>query len=96
LEKLWSLGISELHSKKHAKFAAMFSSYTQRHYERFIFGSKVLETLHSPLTTREIATMVGRSESRVIQMLTKLGRDKKVEKFKVRSSCFWIRSDPLP
>jgi len=93
LEKLWNLGISKLHSKKHAKFVAMLSSYTQRHYKRSTFGPKVLETLHSPLTAREIAAIVGRSESRVIQTLTRLLRDKKVQKFKVRSSCFWVRND---
>jgi len=93
LEKLWNLGISKLHSKKHAKFVSMLSSYTQRHYKRSTFGPKVLETLHSPLTAREIAAIVGRSESRVIQTLTRLLRDKKVQKFKVRSSCFWVRND---
>ena len=86
LERLRDLGVSELHSKKHAKFVAMLSSYVQRHYKRRSFGPMILETLTSPLTTHEIATRLGRSDSRAIQELTRLRRKNKVQMFKVRSS----------
>ncbi len=93
LERLWNLGISELHSKKHAKFVAMLSSYKQYHYKRLSFGPRILKALLSPLTTREIATLLGRGESRVNQALTRLRRDNKVEMFKVRSSYYWTKKD---
>jgi hypothetical protein len=64
LQKLWNLGVSELHSKKHARFATMLSSYKQHHYKRLSLGPRLLEILRSPLTTREIASQVDRSESR--------------------------------
>ena len=92
LEKLWNLGVSELHSKKHARFAAMLSSYRQHHYKRLSLGPRILETLLSPMTTREIAARVGRSESRVNQVLTGLRRGNKVEMFKVRSSYYWTKN----
>jgi len=93
LEKLWRIGVTELHSKKHARFAAMMSSYQQYHYRRGYLGPRILEILSSPSTTREIATRVKRGESRVIQLLTALHRKGEVDKFNVRSSCCWIRSD---
>jgi predicted transcriptional regulator len=93
LEKLWKIGVTTLHSKKHAKFAAMVSSYQQHHYGRGYLGPRILEILSSPSTTCEIATRVKRGESRVSQLLTVLRRKGEVEKFKVRSSCYWIRSD---
>jgi len=34
LERLQNLGVSQLHWIKHAKFVAMLSSYSQRHYKR--------------------------------------------------------------
>jgi len=93
LEKLWNLGISRLHSKKHARFEAMLSSYKQYHYKRFSFGPRILKNLVSPLTTRELAARVGRSESRVNQELTRMSRGNEVKMFKVRSLYYWIRSD---
>jgi predicted transcriptional regulator len=93
LEKLWSIGVSKLHSKKHARFAAMMSSYQQYHYARHYLGSRILEILSSPLTTSQIATRVNRGESRVSNLLTVLRRNGQVEGFKVRSSYYWIRSD---
>jgi len=93
LEKLWKIGVSGLHSKKHAKFAAMMSSYQQHHYRLGYLGPRILEILSSPLTTSEIATRVNRGESRVNQLLTPLRRRGEVEMFKVRSSYYWIRSD---
>jgi hypothetical protein len=62
LEKLWSLGVSELHPKKNARFAAMMSSYQQYHYMRGYLGPRIVEILSSPLTTNEIATRVNRGE----------------------------------
>ncbi len=93
LEKLWSIGVSELHSKKHAKFAAMMSSYQQYHYRRGYLSARILEILSLPLTTRQIATRVNRGKSRVNHLLTALCRKGEVEMFKVRSSYYWVRSD---
>lgn len=93
LEKLWRLGISRLHSKKQARFAAMMSSYRQYHYRRKFLRPVVLNILSSPLTATEIANGVTRSKSRVNQLLTALRRNGEVEMFKVRSSYYWIRSD---
>lgn len=92
LEKLWVLGISELHSGKHVKFEAMLSSYRQHHYKRLSLGPRILENLSSPLTAREVASLVNRGESRVTQVLTRLLRDNEVEKFKVRSTYFWTKN----
>ena len=94
LEKLFALGISTLHSKKHARFAAMMSSYKQYHYKPFTFRKMVLDITSSPHTTREIAAFVGRGESRVVQTLTRLRRTGRVQMFKVRSSYYWTKSDP--
>jgi hypothetical protein len=93
LEKLWSLRVSTLHSKKHARFGAMMSSYQQHHYDKYYLGPRILEILSSPLTTSEISIRVSRSVSRANQVLTPLRRNGEVEMFKVRSSCYWIRSD---
>lgn len=93
LEKLWNIGVSELHSKKHAKFEAMLSSYKQRHYKRLYLGPRILDMLSSPLTTHEIAALIDRGESRAIQVLTGLRRSKEIEMFKVRSTYYWIRTD---
>ena len=93
LEKLWRIGLSELHSKKQARFAAMMSSYQQYHYARQFLGPRILEILSSPLTTAEIANRVSRGKSRVNQLLTALRLSGEVEMFKVRSSYYWIRSD---
>ena len=49
LEKLWRIGVTELHSRKHARFAAMMSSYQQHHYRRGYLGPRILEILSSPL-----------------------------------------------
>lgn len=93
LEKLWNLGVSALHSKKQERFSSMLASYTQRHYERLSLGPKILKMLSSPLTKKQLADRVGRSDSRVNQALTKLRRAGKVEMFKVRSLYYWIGSD---
>ncbi len=58
LEKLWRISISELHSKKQARFTAMMSSYQQYHYGRQFLGPRISEILSSPLTTTEVADRV--------------------------------------
>ena len=70
LEKLWNLGISKLHSDKHARFAVMIASYKQHHYERLSLFPKILESLESPMTARELASLMSRSKSRMNQALT--------------------------
>jgi predicted transcriptional regulator len=91
LERLQNLGVSQLHSIKHAKFMAMLSSYSQRHFKRHTMVPMILATLSSPRTTHEIATRLGRSDSRVIHELTKLRRENEVEMFKVRSRYYWTK-----
>jgi hypothetical protein len=93
LEKLWNLGVSEMHSKKHAKFEAMLASYKQHHYKRLSLGPRILDMLSSPLTTCEIAALINRGESRETQVLTELRRNNEIEMFKVRSSYYWVRID---
>ena len=93
LEKLHSIGISELHSTNHAKFVAMLDSYKQYHYKRNPLSPVVLNALSSPMTTQDVANYIGRSRARASRLLTELRRQNEIEMYKVRSTYYWIRSD---
>jgi predicted transcriptional regulator len=93
LEKLFLLGVSELHLKKHAKFISMLASYKQRHYSRNLANQIVLKALANPLTARQVAESIGRTRSRAIAILRQLRNKNQVEMFKVRSSYYWMRVD---
>jgi len=93
LEKLWALDISRLHAVKHAKFSAMLATYKEYHYAAGSLGPAVFHLLSSPLTTLDVATKVGRSRSRALQVLLQLRHGNQIEMFKVRSTYYWIRKD---
>ncbi len=93
LEKLQRIGITELHSKKHAKFLAMLDSYKQRHYQRDSLPPLVLGALFAPMTTHEVAKSIERGDARAYQVLSDLRRREQIEVYKVRSTYYWIRTD---
>lgn len=92
LERLWKLGISELHPIKHKKFRLMLESYKQRHLGRGELRKKILELSDRPKTTMEMANAVDKSGARVSRVLSQLGRENLLNKFKIGSLYYWVNS----
>lgn len=86
LEKLFGLGISRLHSKKHSKLIAMLSTYKQYHHARYSTDSIILNALPTPKTAREVAAIIERTNARASQALCRLRHRRQVETYRVRST----------
>jgi len=69
----------------------MLESYRQHHYKKGLFSQLVLKNLAFPVTSKDLSHKLERSSSRVSQVLIRLERSKRAQKFKVRSTYFWFR-----
>lgn len=93
LEKLWGIEISRLHPLKDEKFRLMLKGYKQRHLKRGQLKKEILNSIDKPKSTRELSIKFGKSASRISRTLSMLNRESLVEKFRVRSTYYWILSN---
>lgn len=93
LDKLAKIEIAALHPDKNKKFREMVSTYKQHHYPRHYFKNKMYGLLKYPYTSRQFALLFKRSLARAQETLIELENEGKVQKFKIGSYFYWIRTD---
>lgn len=90
---LAKIKIADLHPIKKEKFWRMYRSYKEIHYPDHYLKENISLLLEKPYTSSELSKIFKRSQARVYDVLFLLKKEKKIQKFNVKSKCYWIRMD---
>ena len=93
LEKFLDLELTILHPSKYKRFMNMMATFRQRHYRKHALELLVFARLRVPMTTKELASGLGRSTSRLNQVLRKMKARGIVRMYHVNSLYYWVRAD---
>jgi len=93
LKKLDKVDIANLHPEKEAKFRRMINSVDSEIYPKGYLKSKVLLTLDNFYRTQELADMFKRSDSRILNVLSELKAESKVEYIRRGIKVYWARKE---
>jgi len=84
---------ADLHPIKKDKFWKIYRSYKENHYPAHYIKNNIMKLLEKPVTSLELSRKFKRSPARIYDILYLLKKEKKIQKFYVRSTCYWIRAD---
>ena len=90
---LAKINIADLHPIKKEKFWRIYRDYKELHYPDHYLKENISKLLEKPYTSLELSKKFKRSQARVYDILSILKNEAKVQKFNVRSKCYWIRAN---
>jgi predicted transcriptional regulator len=92
-ERLASINLAELHPIKNEKFWKVYNGYIEKHYPNNHIRDNILQLLTKPYTSLELAQMFNRSHARLQEILILLKDEGTLERYKIYSDAYWIRTD---
>ncbi|MBD3354818.1 hypothetical protein GF361_02440 [Candidatus Woesearchaeota archaeon] len=92
-DKCAKIKIANLHPLRKIKFWKVYNSFKEEHYRHNYLKSVILNQLIKPNTSYKLSLKFNRSQARIYDVLMLLKKEKKINKFRVRSKDYWIRKD---
>ncbi|MCX6670639.1 MAG: hypothetical protein NTX92_01790 [Euryarchaeota archaeon] len=92
-DKLAAIKLAKLHPIKNQKFCKIYSSYKEIHFPNNYIKNNILQFLIRPYTSLELAQIFNRSHARLQEILILLRNEGTLQRYKIRSDAYWIRTD---
>ncbi len=89
-EKLNKINMHILHPDKKERFYKIYSSFKEWHYSPNHIRNKVLPLLEEPKTSKELAVIFDRKQSRIQDVVIELKKEGLIRNFRVRSKDYWV------
>ena len=83
------INIASLHPEKEAKFRKMINSVKEKHYSQGELKRIVLSKLDVFRKTKDLALELNKSELGILEVLTELKNEQKIDNLKINGVSFW-------
>jgi len=87
--------LADLHPIKRDKFWKAYKSFKEEHYPKNYLLEKIPEMAVIPITSKQLANKLSRSQARISEVLVMLKKMGKLKNFKVRSASYWTSNMDL-
>ena len=92
-KRLAAINIAELHPIKNEKFWKVYESYKEIHFPNNHIRKNIMQFLIRPYTSLELAQIFNRSHARLQEILILLKNEGMLQRYKIGSKAYWIRTD---